>query len=74
MLYWSNFRAKELFLQWAHLRRVYTFVMTLHQTGLLKRHHNILFGEDACQMYGKFDEEKVFAATSLDVIDDHYSR
>ena len=48
--------------------------MTMHQKKLLRDHYDILFGEEATRLYGQFDEEKVFAATSLHDLDEHYSR
>ena len=48
-------------------------MMTLHQKKLLRDHYDVLFGEEATRMYGKFDEGKVFEATSLAVLDEHYS-
>ena len=67
-------RAKILFHQWAHLRRLYCFGMTLHQRKLIRQHHNILFGEESERLYGKFDIDSIYTATSLFEIDELYSR
>ena len=74
MAHLSITRAKKHLLEWAHLRRVYTYVMTFHQRKLLRDHYDVLFGKEATRLYGTFDEEKVFEATSLAVLDEHYSR
>ncbi|KAL3875181.1 hypothetical protein ACJMK2_038108, partial [Sinanodonta woodiana] len=65
--------AMPLYLEWAHMRRGYMYAMTANLKSLMRHHQNILFGEDAQKKYGPFDEEKIFAATSLSEIDGLYS-
>jgi hypothetical protein len=67
-------RAKDLFMQWANLRRLYTYFMTLNQRRLLSRHREFLFSEKAQQKCGAFKEKEVFCATSLIDVDENYSR
>ncbi|XP_060605450.1 monoacylglycerol lipase ABHD2-like [Ruditapes philippinarum] len=66
--------AKDLFMQWANLRRLYTYFMTLNQRRLLSRHREFLFSEKAQQKCGAFKEKEVFCATSLIDVDENYSR
>ncbi|WAR19524.1 ABHD2-like protein [Mya arenaria] len=57
--------AKNLFVQWSNLRRVYTYLMTLNMRRLLSRHKHLLFSKEAQKLFGCFKEDCVFNATSL---------
>ncbi|XP_052786920.1 monoacylglycerol lipase ABHD2-like [Mya arenaria] len=65
--------AKNLFVQWSNLRRVYTYLMTLNMRRLLSRHKHLLFSKEAQKLFGCFKEDCVFNATSLYDIDENYS-
>ncbi|KAK3580753.1 hypothetical protein CHS0354_023034 [Potamilus streckersoni] len=65
--------AMPLYLEWYHMRRGYMYAMTANLKSLMRHHRNILFGEEAQRKFGPFDEEKIFAATSLSKIDELYS-
>lgn len=66
-------RVAPYLMGWEHIRRIYVWAMTRHQLGLLRRHRDILFGEESLRRFGAFDVKKIFAATSLLEIDRHYS-
>ncbi|XP_013395951.1 monoacylglycerol lipase ABHD2 isoform X1 [Lingula anatina] len=67
-------RCQPYMLSWEHLRRGYIFAMTLHQKKMLRTHADILFGSDSERLHGKFDTDRILAATSLVELDDLYSR
>ncbi|XP_070546964.1 monoacylglycerol lipase ABHD2-like [Ptychodera flava] len=67
--------------QWEKLRRIYNFLMTENQKSVIKRNRDMLFGSGAKLYYqreGKkpteYDLDKVFEATSLVHIDEHFTR
>ncbi|KAK2191668.1 hypothetical protein NP493_48g04004 [Ridgeia piscesae] len=59
---------------WEHLRPMYIWAMTQHQQILLRAHRDMVFGHEAKEQFGEFDEEKIFAATTMIEIDELYSR
>ncbi len=61
-------------LSWEQMRRVYLWFMTQHQKGILKCHRDVLFGAEAIEKHGKFDEERIFQSTSLLGVDKYYTR
>lgn len=58
---------------WAHLRRMYAYVMTSNQKKMLRRHYDILLGKEVQEKYD-IDPELVLASTSLQELDEAYSR
>jgi len=53
---------------------MYIWAMTQHQQILLRAHRDMVFGHEAKEQFGEFDEEKIFAATTMIEIDELYSR
>jgi len=47
--------------------------MTAHQKRVLRRHRNILFGDESVRRHGSYSVDKIFAAVTLLDIDIHYS-
>ena len=76
-MHWCKFlycRAQTDIMNWDRCQRIFVWAMTQHQKKLMQHHYNELFGLDCQEKYGKFDEEKIFGATSLITLDEYYSR
>lgn len=66
-------RAIDLGKDWAHLRRMYAYVMTSNQKKMLRRHYDMLLGKEVQEKYN-IDPELVLASTTLYELDEAYSR
>lgn len=66
-------KAIDLGKDWAHLRRMYAYVMTSNQKKMLRRHYDMLLGKEVQEKYN-IDPELVLASTTLYELDEAYSR
>lgn len=66
-------RAIDLGKDWAHLRRMYAYVMTSNQKKMLRRHYDMLLGKEVQEKYN-IDPELVLASTTLYELDEAYGR
>ncbi|XP_050397022.1 monoacylglycerol lipase ABHD2 isoform X1 [Patella vulgata] len=65
--------AKPLLLSWESGRRMYSYFMAVNLRNLIKHHKDILLGKEAIARYGPFDEDAIYASSSLLDIDVSYS-
>eukprot|EP00105_Crassostrea_gigas_P018010 XP_011435999.1 PREDICTED: monoacylglycerol lipase ABHD2 [Crassostrea gigas] len=66
-------KAIDLGKDWAHLRRMYAYVMTSNQKKMLRRHYDMLLGIEVQEKYN-IDPELVLASTTLYELDEAYGR
>ncbi|KAL8600338.1 hypothetical protein ACOMHN_060954 [Nucella lapillus] len=63
---------KHFLTKWQNMRRAYLYTMTANQRRLIKHHSEVLFSEEVRQTFG-LDLSKVFSATTLEDLDQHFS-
>lgn len=66
-------KAIDLGKDWAHLRRMYAYVMTSNQKKMLRRHYDMLLGKEVQEKYN-IDPELVLVSTTLYELDEAYGR